>query len=47
MKYAKLVKDIRVELSEAVVADREKAYVRAKACLMNVKKLIDSGLKKH
>jgi len=46
MRYSKLIKDIRLEISEAALADREKAYVRAKACLLHVKKLIEKGLRK-
>lgn len=45
MKYADLVKDIRAELSEVTMADREKAYVRAEACLLHIKKLIEQSLK--
>jgi len=44
MKYGKLIKDIRLELSEAVVADKEKAYARARACLLYVKNLIEKNI---
>lgn len=44
MKYAKLFKEIGVEVSEAKLADKEKAYTRAKACLMRVQVLIEKRL---
>jgi len=46
MKLERLVKEIRVELSEALIAHKEKAHVRAKACLLHVRNLIDANVKK-
>lgn len=44
MEYEKLIKDIRVELTEAVKADRENEHVRAKACLLHIKTIIDKAI---
>lgn len=46
MMYQKLIKEIRLEISEANAADKERAYVRAKACLLRAKELIEKNIKK-
>lgn len=46
-KIDKLVKAVRVELSEAVLADKEDATVRARACLLHAKRLLDGFLRKE
>lgn len=47
MRYSKLIKDIRLGLSEAVIADKEKAYTRAWAILLHVRSLIDRKIVKE
>lgn len=46
-KIKKLVKDVRVELSEAAVADKEGANVRVKVCLLHANKMMASFIKKE
>lgn len=40
----KLVKEVRIELREALVADKEKAKARALACLLHAETLIENWL---
>lgn len=44
MKFQRLLKEIRLELSEATLADKEGLYVRAKACLLRIKNVIAKDL---
>lgn len=46
MKFGKLIKEVRLELSEAAVADKEKSYTRARACLTHAKRLLVNALNK-
>jgi len=45
-KFEKIIKDIRLEIAEAVVADKEDFDVRANACLLHVKYLVERYLQK-
>lgn len=40
MKFDRLIKEVRLELSEAVVADKEKNNTRARLCLEHAKRLL-------
>lgn len=46
-KVEKLVKDVRTELSEVVVADKESARGGVLACLMHAKELIETFIRKE
>lgn len=45
MKYSVLIKEIRLELSEAAAADKRGDKTIAKACLLHVKKLVNQKVK--
>lgn len=45
MRYQKLIKEVRLEMSEANLADHYKVYVRARACLLRVQKMIEDQLR--
>lgn len=46
MKFDGLIRQVRKILSEAEIADKEKAYERAKVCLLYAKVLIKDALRK-
>lgn len=45
-KYRKLITNVRIEMAEAEVADKEGVIVRARACLLRAKRLLDGFLRK-
>lgn len=45
-KFKELVKKIRLEISEAVVAEKDGENVIARACLLHAKRLLDGFLRK-
>lgn len=44
LKYSKTIKEIRRELSEAVLADKDGAHNIAKACLLRIKEIVISRI---
>jgi len=46
-KYRKIVTDVRIEMAEVEVADKEGADVRARACLLHAKEIIETFLRKE
>lgn len=46
-RYRKLITNVRIEMAEAEVADKEGAIIRAKACLLHAKEIIETFLQKE